>query len=104
MKRKIRITESELTNLIRQTIKEQVEVDNSLDELFSSNNVQMPSACEQDENKVPSIDIQACTRETVKMAQGYLTVLEQLAAKEPGMKTKEYNLPIGESKRKRYYK
>jgi inhibitor of KinA sporulation pathway (predicted exonuclease) len=89
-----------ISRIVKKVLKEQEE-GNSVESLFSQNNVEIPAGCKSDPNKVPAVDIKACVKETFTKAQGFLKVLEQLSDMEPGLKTQSFDLPIGESKRNR---
>jgi inhibitor of KinA sporulation pathway (predicted exonuclease) len=89
-----------ISRIVKKVLKEQEE-GNSVESLFTENNVEIPAGCKSDPNKVPSVDIKACVKETFTKAQGFLKVLEQLSDMEPGLKTQSFDLPIGESKRGR---
>jgi hypothetical protein len=87
-----------ISRIVKKVLKEQEE-GNSVESLFTENNVEIPAGCKSDPNKVPAVDIKACVKETFTKAQGFLKVLEQLSDMEPGLKTQSFDLPIGESKR-----
>jgi hypothetical protein len=89
-----------ISRIVKKVLKEQEE-GNSVESLFTENNVEMPAGCKADPNKVPTVDVKACVKETFTKAQGFLKVLEQLSDMEPGLKTQSFDLPIGESKRNR---
>ena len=89
-----------ISRIVKKVLKEQEE-GNSVETLFSQNNVEIPAGCKADTSKVPAVDIKECVKQTFTKAQGFLTVLEQLSEMEPGLKKKSYDLPIGESKRNR---
>ena len=90
-----------VSRIVKSILKEQEE-DKSVETLFNDNSVEVPAACKADTSKVPSVDIKACVKETFTKAQGYLKVLELLSDMEPGLKTQTFDLPIGESKKRRY--
>jgi hypothetical protein len=89
-----------ISRIVKKVLKEQEE-GNSVESLFTENNVEIPAGCKSDPNKVPAVDIKMCVKETFTKAQGFLKVLEQLSDMEPGLKTQSFDLPIGESKRNR---
>lgn len=89
-----------ISRIVKKVLKEQEEV-NPVESLFTENNVEIPAGCKSDPNKVPTVDVKACVKETFTKAQGFLKVLEQLSDMEPGLKTQSFDLPIGESKRYR---
>ena len=108
MKRKIRLTENELTNLIEKIIKEQQESDYiDVTQTFASKNVQAPESCKPKiENDQPSVDYEKCLQDTMglpfKDAVGILADLTNQLQGKAEIKTQQFDLPIGENYKRRY--
>lgn len=90
-----------VSRIVKSILKEQEE-DKSVETLFNNNSIEVPAACKADTNKVPSVDINECVKETFAKVQGYIIVLKSLLVMEPGLKKQTFDLPIGESKKRRY--
>lgn len=96
-----------LSKIIRKAIREQQESDYiDVTQTFASKNIQAPEACKPKiENDIPTVDYEKCLQETMSLpfkdAVGVLADLTKQLQGKADIKTQQFDLPIGESYRRR---
>jgi hypothetical protein len=108
MKKTLRLTERELTNLIKKIVKEQEESEYvDLTQTFKSKNIQTPESCvAKIEGDQPKVDYEKCFQDTMQLpfkdAVGVLADLTKIT-KEKGIddiETQQFDLPVSENRRR----